>query len=154
MATTLGELALALSAMTATSSGEGATTAFRVADAVEDSEEAAMFSAPKEDLPEGWLPDDPFQWTDNRPVGCPVCGWRGREEDLVDAEHEILDAIVPGEITPVGRCPDTRCGATVFYADVQIAWRPAPSLLEQIAEAARDDSERRDGRSTSASPAP
>lgn len=106
-----------------------------------------MSEEPDEGLPLGWLQHDPFESTDNRPVACPSCDWRGRENELT--EDAMPEEIIPGWITPVGACPHL-CGP-VYYADVQVAWRVAPGLLDQIAEAARDTSVREDDDSEQAS---
>lgn len=52
---------------------------------------------------------------DDRPCHCASCDWKGKELELGKALCEInhlWERLEPGEITPVGECPE--CGALAY----------------------------------------
>ena len=98
-------------------------------------------------IPEGWETYDVKGHIQRRPVECEDCGWTGFEDEVQETIWQIdslLDRVSPGEIMPVGSCPEIHldshdgesiCRAFVHYSDVLVAWREAPNVLEQIVEA-------------------
>lgn len=99
-------------------------------------------------LPDGWTEWDPNSHIQDRPLVCSDCGWTGRESDIEDYYiHDIFERIDAGQIMPVAECPemhmdskdgDYKCGALVHYSDIEVAYRPAPTVLEKIVEATSD----------------
>ena len=93
-------------------------------------------------LPNGWSEYDPCTGNSNRPVQCDNCQWKGFEDDVPDGVwgiKDICERVDGGMIVPVGVCPaiigDYSCGSLVYYTDVQIMYRPAPTILDKIVEA-------------------
>lgn len=101
-------------------------------------------------LPNGWEDYDIHASKSNRPVECGDCGWTGFEDDVEESIWQIdslLERVSPGEILPVGTCPEIHldskdgesiCRALVHYSDVVVAWHDAPNILEKIVEATDD----------------
>ncbi len=62
-------------------------------------------------LPDGWEGYDPCGSNTGRPVQCGDCGWKGFEEEVEETiwqlGHHLMERIAPGEILPVGTCPET-----------------------------------------------
>ena len=104
-------------------------------------------------VPDGWQEWDPCAHgsaSNNRPVQCGDCGWTGFEDDVQETIWQIdslLDRVGPGEILPVGTCPEIHldskggefiCRALVHYSDVEVAFRQTPGILDKIVEAIND----------------
>lgn len=97
-------------------------------------------------LPDGWSYHDPCGGRECRPVSCGDCGWTGFEDEVEETLWQLdglLERVSPGEILPVGTCPATDtpsndgrpCRVLVHYDDVEIAYRPAPTILDKIVDA-------------------
>jgi hypothetical protein len=92
-------------------------------------------------LPNGWQAWDPCGGNSNRPVECGNCDWKGFEEAVDDYIPDFAQRVDAGMIVPVGVCPATHadskdgsypCGSLVYFSDVEIAYRPTPTILDKI----------------------
>ena len=93
------------------------------------------------ELPKGWTDHDPCGGNSNRPVECGQCDWRGHEGDVDDFIPDFSQRVDPGMIVPAGVCPKMHlcskdgiypCGSLVYFSDVEIAYRPTPTILDKI----------------------
>lgn len=94
---------------------------------------------PKPKLPDGWH-DHPSRAFDYNPpkdreVECGCCNWKGLESEMHKPLEEcsaLWERLTPGHEVPAGECAE--CFSFCYYADIQIAYRRKPNILEWIAE--------------------
>ncbi len=78
----------------------------------------------------------------DRPVACANCEWTGVEAECAEMPvNSILERVSPGEIMPVGECPE--CGAVAHYSDDAVIsnrlLQEACGLLNSLVERAPDE---------------
>ena len=61
---------------------------------------------------------------------CQNCGWKGPVDDTKEL-RDVFDRVHPGDVMPVGECPEPGCGAAAMLDedDQDDALRPAPAAL-------------------------
>jgi hypothetical protein len=87
-----------------------------------------------------------------RPVECGRCGWSGNESDVFPLCEikNLASRLEPGCEIPVGECKNKTpaswlcceqseqllavCGGLVYYADIEVAYRPKLGILDRIVE--------------------